>query len=90
MPYLAAMVSITCFSRPIISSGAALPLAILYGAYNWLIGRLLSRFDLMSSMMGMLPSTQEVFYYLLPVSLVLGIGIGLTGSIITVRKHVEV
>lgn len=70
--------------------GAALPLAILYGAYNWLIGRLLSRFDLMSSMMGMLPSTQEVFYYLLPVSLVLGIGIGLTGSIITVRKHVEV
>ena len=44
----------------------------------------------MSSMMGMLPSTQEVFYYLLPVSLVLGIGIGLTGSIITVRKHVEV
>ena len=70
--------------------GAALPLAILYGAYNWLIGRLLSRFDLMSSMMGMLPSTQEVFYYLLPVSLVLGIGIGLTGAIITVRKHGEV
>lgn len=70
--------------------GAALPLAILYVVYNWLIRRLLSRFELMSSMINMLPTTQEVFYYLLPVGIVLGIGIGLTGSIITVRKHVEV
>ena len=70
--------------------GAAIPLAVLYFSYNWLIDRLLSRFGILSIMSGSLLTVNQVFAYLLPVGIVLGIGIGLVGSIITVKRHLNV
>ena len=70
--------------------GAAIPLAILYFSYNWLIDKLLSRFGILSTMSGSLLTVNQVFFYLLPVGVILGIGIGLAGSIITVRRHLDV
>ncbi|HUM83790.1 MAG TPA: permease-like cell division protein FtsX [Lachnospiraceae bacterium] len=70
--------------------GAAIPLAILYFTYNWLINALLTKFGVLSSMAASLPNVNVVFRVLLPVGLLLGLGIGLLGSAITVRKHLKV
>ena len=70
--------------------GAALPLIILYFAYNWLMNALLSKFGVLSTMAAALPNVNTVFRVLLPVGLLLGLGIGLMGSVITVRKHLKV
>ena len=70
--------------------GAAIPLAILYFSYDWIMARLFERFGILETMAGSLPTMLQVFQYIFPVGLILGIGIGLTGSIITVRKHLDV
>ena len=70
--------------------GAAIPLALLYLSYDKIMEQLFTRFGILETMAGALPSMEQVFTYIIPVGLVLGIGIGLTGSIITVRKHLNV
>ncbi len=70
--------------------GAALPLIVMYFAYDKLGELLLSRFDVLSTISSSLPESAVVFRTLVPVALVLGVGIGLIGSIITVRKHLSV
>ena len=70
--------------------GAAIPLVVLYYSYDWIMAQLLGRFGVLRTMADALPSMTEVFRFILPVGLVLGVGIGLTGSIITVRKHLNV
>ena len=70
--------------------GAAIPLAILYFSYDWLINQLLVKFGILSSMASSILTVNQVFKYLLPTGLILGIGIGLVGSVITVRKHLKV
>lgn len=70
--------------------GSVIPLVILYFSYSWLLQHLLSRFGILSSLGNVFLDVNQVFTYLLPVGLVLGIGIGLIGAFITVRKHLEV
>lgn len=70
--------------------GAAIPLAILYFSYEKLMEALLNHFGILSSVAKVLPPMQVVFMNVLPVGLALGLGIGLFGSIITVRKHLKV
>lgn len=70
--------------------GSVIPLVILYFSYSGLLKHLLSRFGILSSLGNVFLNVNEVFAYLLPVSLVLGIGIGLVGAFITVRRHLEV
>ena len=70
--------------------GAAIPLLILYFSYDFIMQKLFARFGILETMAGALPTVQQVFAYVLPVGLILGLGIGLTGSIITVRKHLDV
>ena len=70
--------------------GAAIPLLILFFSYDRLIGYLLSKFEILGSISKSLPSVYAIFASLLPVGLVLGIGIGLIGSLITVRRHLDV
>ena len=70
--------------------GAVIPLGILYIAYSWLIRRLLTHFSILSSIDGVLLNVKEVFRYFLPLGLAFGIGIGLAGAIITIRKHLDV
>ena len=35
-------------------------------------------------------SVMQVFKFLLPIGLILGMGIGLIGSLVTIRKHLKV
>lgn len=69
--------------------GSIIPLGIVYLIYNNVIGFVLNKFTVLSSILKFL-SVQEVFHVLLPVSLVIGVGIGFIGSFITVRKHIRV
>ena len=70
--------------------GSAIPLVILYFTYNLLLNKIISRFSVLNSLSSILLGVNGVFLYLIPVSLALGLGIGLVGSIITVRKHLHV
>ena len=70
--------------------GSAIPLAILHVLYNKAIEYILEKFSVLQDAMNGLLPVGTVFAYLLPVGLILGIGIGLIGSIITIRKHLRV
>lgn len=70
--------------------GSLIPLGILFVAYDRILGWLLNRFGVLNTISGSLPSVIEVFNVLAPVGVALGLGIGLIGSIITVRRHLRV
>jgi len=69
--------------------GSLIPLAVIYLMYNKVIEYVVNRFTMLSSLISFLP-VNDIFYYLVPTSIGLGIGIGFFGSIITVRKHLRV
>ena len=69
--------------------GSAIPLIIIYFVYTHVITYVVSRFTMLSSLLNFLP-VETVFHSLIPISLLIGIGIGFFGSFITVRKHLHV
>lgn len=69
--------------------GAAIPLAIIYYLYDLVLNYLNTTFTVLSTFLAFLPRA-DIFHYLLPVSIILGIGIGFIGSAITVRRHLNV
>lgn len=69
--------------------GTILPLGILYLIYNQVIGYVGEKFSVLSGLLTFLPAGQ-VFHTLIPVSFLIGIGIGFIGSFVTVRKHLNV
>ena len=69
--------------------GAAIPLGLLYVVYNRVISYVMTEFSVLSNFMAFMP-VSAVFRILLPVGLILGMGIGLVGSIFTIRKHLKV
>lgn len=69
--------------------GAAVPLGLIYSLYNYALNYMVNRFMVLSGFLNFL-SVDEVFYFLVPVSLGVGVGIGFLGSISTVRKHLHV
>lgn len=69
--------------------GALIPMGIIYSVYNEVIGYIIGKFPNLSKLLAFLP-VNEIFAKLLPGSLIMGIGIGFLGSIITVRKHLRV
>jgi cell division transport system permease protein len=69
--------------------GAAIPLFLIYSLYNYALAYVVERFAILSNFMNFL-STEEIFNVLTPVSVVVGVGIGLVGSVTTVRKHLHV
>ena len=69
--------------------GALIPLGILYVLYGEIIDYISVNFAVIGNMMQFLPA-EEVFQTLVPVSLLLGVGIGYLGSQITTRKHIRV
>lgn len=68
--------------------GAAIPLIGLYFAYEKAITAIMSKFSILNSILDFLP-VSEVYTTLLPVGLLLGVGIGFVGSIVTIRKHLK-
>lgn len=69
--------------------GAAIPLAVLYFLYDKAVVYITTKFSLLKNIIDFLPAS-EVYRTLLPVSLLLGIGIGFIGSSFTIRKHLRV
>lgn len=69
--------------------GAAVPLGLIYSLYNYALNYVINRFMVLSGFLNFL-SVQEIFHFLVPVSLGVGVGIGFLGSISTVRKHLHV
>lgn len=69
--------------------GSLLPLGIIYFIYNNVILYVTERFAMLAQLLNFLP-IETIFNTLFPVSIVLGVGIGFLGSIVTVRKHLRV
>ena len=69
--------------------GAAIPLALLYFLYDKAVVYIMEKFSILKNIITFLP-VGNVYIYLLPIGLVMGIGIGFPGSYFTVRKHLRV
>jgi len=69
--------------------GALLPLWIIYILYNYALNYVVNRFSVLSGFLHFL-TVDQIFNFLTPVSLLVGVGIGFLGSISTVRKHLHV
>lgn len=69
--------------------GAAIPLAAVYVLYNYAMEYVAGRFVVLSDFLKFL-SVQDIFHVLMPVSLIVGVGIGFVGSMWAVRKHLRV
>lgn len=69
--------------------GAAIPLTILYFLYSNTVNYILTKFNVLTGIVEFIPVGQ-IYQYLIPIGLALGIGIGLVGSFLTTRKHLKV
>ena len=69
--------------------GAAIPLTALYFLYNTAVEYVLTRFNVLTGVVDFIPVLQ-IYRILVPISIALGIGIGLIGSFWTTRKHLRV
>lgn len=69
--------------------GSIIPLLILSYVYQNIINFVLERFSVLGNILAFLPAS-EVFNVLIPVSIALGMGIGMLGSFFAVRKHSNV
>ncbi len=69
--------------------GSLIPLLIIYFAYEYVVSYVSSRFGLFGNASWFL-GVNDIYIYLLPIAVVLGIGIGFVGSHITLRKHVRI
>ena len=69
--------------------GSILPLLILYLLYVRIVGYIAKTFEFLAEILTFLP-VGTVFLYLVPVGLLLGVGIGFLGSVLTVRRHLDV
>ena len=81
-PFLVEGVVIGCI-------GATIPLVIIYFVYRSVVEFVMGQFSTLSNVVNFL-TVEEVFKVLVPMALVIGAGIGLVGSTITIRKHLKV
>jgi len=68
--------------------GAAIPMGLLYYLYEIATNLIADKFAFLSFLTFM--PAFEIFIYLIPFSLAIGVGIGFVGSFFTVRKHLKV
>lgn len=68
--------------------GAAIPMGLLYYLYEIATNLISEKFAFLSFLTFM--PAFEIFTYLIPFSLAIGVGIGFVGSFFTVRKHLKV
>jgi len=69
--------------------GSALPLGFLYYGYKRIIVYIAEKFSVLTGIIQFL-SVHEMFRILVPVGMILGVGIGLFGSIFTIQRHLKV
>lgn len=68
--------------------GAAIPVVILFILYDRMIAFVLDHFSVLSQWLTFVEPEKE-FMILIPVSLLIGVGIGLLGSALSVRRHLQ-
>lgn len=69
--------------------GAIIPLALLFALYDNIVVYVAEKFSLIGSLMDFV-SPDILFGTLTPIAMALGVGIGLLGSMWTIRKHLKV
>lgn len=69
--------------------GSAIPLGLMRVLYATVITYIAEQFNFLSSMISFIP-VNVIFETLIPISLILGVGIGWLGSRITLHKHLRV
>ena len=69
--------------------GTIIPLVGIYSLYNYALSYVVERFTMLSNFLNFL-TVEEVFHFLVPVSFLVGMGIGFLGSISSARKHLRV
>lgn len=69
--------------------GAVIPLIILYFMYSAIISFIADKFSVLSDIL-VFVDINDIFRVLVPVSLIVGVGIGFAGSVWTLRKHLKV
>ena len=69
--------------------GSSVPLLLVYLVYDNILQYLVDKVTIVQSLFAFVP-VGELFSILVPVSIAIGIGLGLIGSIITTRKHLKV
>ena len=69
--------------------GSLIPLTMLFFLYNAILGYVYERFTALGSMVSFVPA-EQVFHVLIPVSILLGVGIGYVGSRFTLKRHLKV
>ena len=69
--------------------GSIIPLVVIYFAYEYVILYVTEHFSMLGNASWFL-GVNDIYKYLLPISIILGIGIGFIGSHITLCKHVRI
>lgn len=69
--------------------GAVVPLSVLFYLYKRMIAYVALKFSVLSGVMQFI-EVHELFRTLIPVGMVLGMGIGVFGSIFTIQRHLKV
>jgi cell division transport system permease protein len=66
--------------------GSILPLLAIYVIYDKVVAYISGRFSVLNSLINFLPAS-TIMKTLIPMSIILGVGIGFVGSMATVKKH---
>lgn len=69
--------------------GSLIPLVLVHLLYKQIVGYVIGRFSIIKTVFEFVPVSQ-LFNVLIPVSAVIGIGLGLIGSLAATRKHLRV
>ncbi|MCR5147457.1 MAG: permease-like cell division protein FtsX [Eubacterium sp.] len=69
--------------------GSAIPLVLIYYAYDAILNYVVGRLTLIKKLFEFV-SLSELFKVLVPVTLLIGVGIGFLGSIFTTKRHLKI
>lgn len=68
--------------------GSIIPVVLLYFLYDAILGYIAGRFTILKSLFEFIP-LNDMFKILAPAILIIGVGIGFFGSMLTTRKHLK-
>ena len=68
--------------------GAVIPLVAVYFAYGNIVNYILRKFSFLSTILTFMP-IEDLYSTFVPIAMVLGVGLGLVGSLISLGKHLK-
>lgn len=69
--------------------GSIIPVALVYLMYDNIINYVIGRYNIIKNLFAFV-SVKDIFTVLAPGSVVIGVGLGLIGSLLTTRKHLKI